>query len=130
MYTTIGAMLCRLAVEWLLAASTSPAFAIALGLSGVILALGAYRAIFSRIVNKNIARVCSLPEKGCFFAFQAWKSYVLIAFMAGLGFTLRHSSFPKHYLAVIYLTIGGALFLASSSYYVCVWHRISHEEST
>jgi len=37
--------------------------------------------------------------------------------MIMLGFTLRHSSFPKAYLAIIYLTIGLGLFLSSLKYY-------------
>jgi hypothetical protein len=38
--------------------------------------------------------------------------------MTALGATLRHSTIPREYLAALYLTIGGALFLSSIHYYV------------
>jgi hypothetical protein len=37
--------------------------------------------------------------------------------MIALGVTLRHSAVPRPELAVVYLAIGGALLLASFSYY-------------
>ena len=51
------------------------------------------------------------------FSFQAWKSYLLVAFMIALGITLRHSALPRPILAGVYLAIGGALFLSSLRYY-------------
>jgi hypothetical protein len=38
-----------------------------------------------------------------------------------LGITLRYSPFPRHFLAVIYATIGGALFLSSFHFYQRIW---------
>ena len=45
------------------------------------------------------------------------QGYVMIS----LGLFLRHSSLPKQYLAVIYLAVGGALFLSSFYYYKLLW---------
>jgi hypothetical protein len=53
----------------------------------------------------------------CFFSFMPWKSYLLVMVMAGTGFLLRHSSFPKTWLAALYLTIGTALILSSVRYF-------------
>ena len=41
--------------------------------------------------------------------------------MIALGVFLRHSRIPREYLAALYLTIGGALFLSSLHYYVQLW---------
>ena len=115
MWSTVGVMLCSMAYCWLKEVDWLTAFLF--GLSGIILSLAAYRFGFSGIARKNINRICLLPEKGCIFAFQAWKSYLIIAFMIALGIILRHSPIPKHYLAIIYTTIGGALLLSSLHYY-------------
>ena len=72
---------------------------------------------FGGIALKNIQRLRRLPDRGCFFAFQAWKSYLIIMVMIALGVTLRHSSIPKHFLAVAYTAIGGALIVGSFYYY-------------
>ena len=65
-----------------------------------------------------------MADKSCVFAFQAWKSYLIIAFMIGLGIFLRHSAFPRHYLAVIYLAVGLALLLSSLLYYGLLWRVV------
>ncbi len=122
MWSTVGVMLCRIAYNWLTVIRSS--WAIPLGLLGILLALAAYRFGFSGIARKNIDRICLLSDKGCVFAFQAWKSYLIIALMITLGIVLRDSPIPKHYLSVIYTTIGGALFLSSFHYYRRLWRAM------
>lgn len=109
-------MLINLAYKWL-HPSDNP-FALYFAVPGIIAAALAYYFGFSKIALKNIARLYTLPAKACIFAFQAWKSYLIIVFMIVLGITLRHSALPNDYLAVIYITIGGALFLSSIHYYL------------
>ncbi len=82
-----------------------------------MLAMLSVRWGFGDIAQKNIQRLRRLPDRGCFFAFQAWKSYLIIMVMIALGVTLRHSSIPKHFLAVAYTAIGGALIVGSFYYY-------------
>ena len=72
---------------------------------------------FSRIVRKNIDRIGAKPEKVCVFAFQGWRSYLLILLMMVLGYTVRHLPIPKDIDAVIYFTMGSALALGSSLYF-------------
>ncbi len=122
MWSTVGVMLCSMAYYWLKKVAWLTAFP--LGLSGIILSLAAYLFGFSGIALKNINRICLLPEKGCIFAFQAWKSYLIIVFMIALGIILRHSPIPKHYLAIVYTAIGGALLLSSLHYYQRLWQLI------
>ena len=116
MWSGVGAMLCCLAGGWL--AAVPAKVSLPLGLAGVVLAVAVYRFGFSRIAKKNIDRIGRSPDMACLFSFQAWKSYLIIVVMVTLGLLLRHSSLPKHYLAVVYVTIGGALFLSSLHYYL------------
>ena len=119
MWSVVGAVLCHLAYVWLKAVPWSRA--LPLGLLGVASALVAYRYSFLKIALKNIDRLCLLTEKPCIFAFQAWRSYLIIVFMIALGIALRSSPIPRHILAVIYTTIGGALFLSSLHFYRRIW---------
>lgn len=119
MWSAVGIMLFRLAYIWLKPFPWNRA--LPLGSVGLISAVAAYRYGFSKIALKNITRLCLLSDKTCVFAFQAWKSYLIIVFMVMLGITLRHSPFPRHLLAVIYTTIGGALFLSSFHFYGRIW---------
>jgi hypothetical protein len=121
-WSAVGILLCRLAYGWLGAL----AFRTALlsGAAGMIGAGVAYHFAFSAIALKNIDRLSLFPDKACFFAFQAWKSYLVIVVMVTLGIFLRHSVLPRQYLAALYLTIGGALLLSSLHYYVRLWRLI------
>ena len=115
-WSAVGIMLCRLACRWLDALVFRTAFLP--GAAGMIGAVIAYHFVFSAIAIKNIGRLSLFSENTCFFAFQAWKSYFIIVVMVVLGSILRHSPIPREYLATLYLTIGGALFLSSLHYYV------------
>jgi CBS domain containing-hemolysin-like protein len=73
---------------------------------------------FSKIADKNVRRIHSLPERVSIFAFQEGRSYLLIAFMMSLGIFIRRSGYiPKNLLAPMYIGIGVALFLTSFLYY-------------
>jgi hypothetical protein len=120
-WSAVGILLCRLAYGWL--DTLGSRTALLSGTVGVIGAGVAYHFIFSAIAFKNIGRLALFPDKACFFAFQAWKSYLIIVFMVALGATLRHSTVPRQYLAALYLTIGGALLLSSLHYYVRLWRQ-------
>ena len=115
MWSTVGLMMCITGAGWLV----PEGFLRGAGfeLAGVVLAAVAGRWGFGGIARKNIMRLRRLPDRGCFFAFQAWKSYLLIMIMIVLGITLRHSPIPRNFIAVVYTTIGGALFLGSFHYY-------------
>lgn len=108
-------MLCKLAYGWLMPLSSDMAYM--LGGGGVALAFLADKVGFYKIAEKNLARLDSFSEKRSIFSFIPLKSYFMIAIMIPLGFTLRHSPIPKQYLAVIYITMGGALFLSSLRYF-------------
>jgi hypothetical protein len=91
-------------------------------LAGLSLAAAIYSFGFSRLARRNIQRITRIPgRRVCLFAFQAWPSYPLVAFMIALGIYLRvYSSLPKPMLAILYLGIGTALFASSLHYFAHV----------
>ena len=123
MWTAVGIMLLWRAAGWLTA--MEPEWMIGVGLAGLILGILAYWFGFIRMVRKNIARLCGLPERVGVFAFNSSKGYVTIVFMIGLGVALRHSPLPREALALLYATMGGALLLASLHFYASLW-RVAH----
>ena len=125
-WSTTGLMLCRLAYRWFIAMCWNGA--IPLGIISILLASVVYRLGFSKIARININRLCMLTERTCIFAFQTWRGYLIIGVMILLGSTLRGSMIPRYYLAVLYTTIGGALFLASLSYYKLLWRTVVRKE--
>jgi len=122
-WTGVGLLLIHLAYGWLLPVERWGSLLLAL--AGVLLALAIHRFLFTWFADKNINRVNNLPrDKICIFAFQRWTSYLLVAFMVALGISLRkYSPIPKPLLAVMYIGIGGGLFLASFRYYAHILRR-------
>ncbi len=127
MWSAVGVILCLMAYHWLTTVVSK--WSILFGVIGLLLAMVVYYFGFSKIARKNIDRLFQFQDKVCFFAFQAWKSYLIIALMATMGAFLRHSSIPKQYLAVIYLAIGGALILSSLHYYARLLNIKVHGQS-
>ncbi|MCF6278227.1 MAG: hypothetical protein L3J16_05685 [Anaerolineales bacterium] len=117
MWSGVGVFLNKLAIGWLIQASPKTNWLMAA--LGIALAFAIYNFGFSKLAQKNIRRVFTIPsERPCIFAFQQWTSYPLVAFMIALGIFLRiYSPIPKIYLATMYIGIGGSLFLASLLYY-------------
>ena len=126
-WTGVGVMLCRLAYHWFVAINTG--LAVMLGALGAVMALATYHFGFSKIAQKNIRRLCLLTEKTFVFAFQTWRAYLVIVFMIILGAVLRSSPLPKSYLAIVYTTIGGAIFLSSFHYYGLLWKLVAQKDS-
>jgi hypothetical protein len=127
MWSVVGLMLCQLAYHWLVVIHWR--WVLIFETLGIVLALTAHKFCFSRIAQRNIARLSLLTGKTCIFAFQRWKSYFLIVLMITLGIFLRNLPIPRPYLAILYTTIGGALFLASLQYYGCLWRIVVRRES-
>ena len=109
----------------LLVASSALAILTTVGivLAGVLLALGFHHFVLARLVRRNMARIERYADKGCLFAFQAWRSYGLILVMVVLGALLRHTALPREILAVLYTAMGGALVLSSLAYFAGLRHR-------
>lgn len=115
MWSIVGIILCRHAAGWL--SRTDSQKALWLGSAGILLSLMIHHFGFLKLVDRNISRIASKEGRVCIFGFQPWKSYLIIVIMIAMGTALRHSSFPKPYLAVIYIGFGGAMLLSSLRYY-------------
>lgn len=124
MWSSVGIMLCNLAVRWLLQSAARPGTWY--GAAGIMLALMIHHFGFLKLVDRNIARILAKEGKVCIFGFQPWKSYLMIAVMIGMGTVLRHSSLPRPYLAIIYIGMGGAMFLSSIRYFRTFIKLIAH----
>jgi hypothetical protein len=122
LWSAVGVMLLSLAYGWLMPLGLLAALPFAL--AGALLTLAFFRFSFSKLACKNVGRIDQIDgDRTCLFAFQAWKSYPLILFMIALGITLRHfTPIPKPYLAIVYIGVGGGLFLSSLRYYRHIWN--------
>ncbi len=122
LWTAVGLMLLSLAAGWLKPLGIAGALPYAI--TGLLLALVFYFFSFSKLAGRNVARIEQMNRKKIgIFAFQAWKSYLIILFMIALGITLRHyTPIPKPFLAIIYIGVGGGLFLSSLHYYEHLWN--------
>ncbi|MCE5333790.1 MAG: hypothetical protein LLG06_04300 [Desulfobacteraceae bacterium] len=83
----------------------------------VLLGVVISRGLFSRIVSRNLGRIGRKPEASCIFAFQGWRSYLLVVLMMFIGYALRHLPIPHYIDALIYLAMGTALAFSSSLYF-------------
>lgn len=110
-----GIVLCLRAYLWF-SAFQANAEVIWAGI-GIVLAVAFYIFLFSIVVRKNIARICTLPDHPCAFAFTAWRGYIIIGVMMTIGITLRNSSLPKEFLAPPYTAMGGALLFGSYKFF-------------
>jgi hypothetical protein len=115
MWMGVGVMLCTMATLWLKRYIGN--FTLVFVSSGIAGALIVHHFGFLKLVNKNLERIKLLADKPCIFSFISWKSYLIIFAMVTMGITLRHSSVPKQYLSVVYICMGGALFLSSIRYF-------------
>jgi hypothetical protein len=119
-WTAVGVGLIAVALFWLLNAER---YALPTLVLGLVAGWFIYRLGFLRMVRQNVARVRQLaPEKEriCVFAFQAWRSYIIVPVMILLGYALRHLPVAKVFIAPVYLGIGLGLALASIHYYIQV----------
>lgn len=86
----------------------------------ILIGLAVQRFGFSHIVDNNLARILPMTTKCCVFGFVPWKSYLIILLMVAMGRLLRTSPVPKSYLAIVYITMGLAMFLSSFRYFAAL----------
>ena len=118
-WSAAGSLLCHMAWGWLRPLPTLRI--IGLLTAGVALALVLHRLMLARIARRNMDRICTYAERGCVFAFQAWRSYLIILVMIAMGSFLRHTMISREILALFYTAMGGALILSSLAYFFLFW---------
>jgi hypothetical protein len=114
MWCGVGLMLISFAVSWL--SHYEGSGKILFYTIGLLAGLPIHFLGFSKLAQKNIARLMAFQGKKCLFSFITWKSYLIIIFMVTLGITLRHSAIPKQYLSILYNGLGIGLFLSGALY--------------
>ena len=114
-WTAAGLLLCIRAIAWI--AQFAFITGVTLETVSLLLAIVGYVYVFSKIVRKNIARIHTLPDRVCAFAFTAWRGYIMIGLMVTVGLTLRNSSIPKFYLSIPYTAMGGMLLIGSRKFF-------------
>jgi hypothetical protein len=113
-WLALGVVLDGMAFSWLRV--ENPGETLWISAVGFVSALLIHHFGFLRIVDKNLGRILPMEGRRCVFSFMPWKSYFLVLVMILMGYLLRHSSVPKHDLALLYLAIGTALILSSVRY--------------
>ncbi len=113
-WIAVGGLLLNYAYQWL--AVKEGWSTLVLAVIGLLCSLVIHHFGFLKVVDKNLGRILPMEGKKCLFAFQSWRSYLIILIMVGMGIGLRHSPVPKPYLAILYIGIGMALILSSIRY--------------
>lgn len=120
-WTAVGIKLCLIAYDWLLPMQSKD---VVLTLTiGGLAATVVTPLKFMRLARKNISRLDHYEGRACVFAFQDWKSWLLIGFMIALGWTLRNSGVSLMILTPVYISIGVALIGSSALYYVRLFRK-------
>jgi hypothetical protein len=115
MWCGVGVMMILFAASWLKVCTGKEQ--LLFYSAGLLAAMPIHHFGFLKLADKNINRLMPLSEKKCVFSFMTWRSYLIVLFMVSLGITLRHSSFPKPYLSILYNGIGLGLFLSGIRYF-------------
>ncbi|MBU0529520.1 hypothetical protein KKF86_07180, partial [bacterium] len=101
-WSGVGIFLNILAIDWFKSFNNMQIFIS--GIIGLLAGWSIARFGFGNIANKNVNRILAYPKHACVFAFQEWKSYILIAIMMTLGIFLRTAGLiPKYILAPMYI---------------------------
>lgn len=114
-WAAAGIMLGWLACSWLRAMPVLQAAGLAA--AGCVLAIVFHRFLLFHLARRNMARIDNYADRGCVFAFQAWRSYLMILVMIAMGAFLRHTALPREILALLYTAMGGGLLLSSLGYF-------------
>ena len=124
-WSGVGVLLVRIAFRWIPAFTPQEKILVLAG--GILLGLAIAFFGFSIVVRKNIRRIFGYQEAVCVFAFQEWKSYVLIAVMMSMGIFLRNTTLiPRQWVSPVYVGIGLAMFIDSYLYYKAFFKK-SHD---
>lgn len=85
---------------------------IVLGIIGFLLF---FNFVFLKVSRRYIRRIaCMKKQNPCIFAFFGWKSYLIIAFMSGMGIVFaRFHLMPVFMQEIFYIALGGSLLMSA-----------------
>lgn len=115
LWASVGTGLAIAGVRWTLAA---PGFWPAVLLvAAVIFGLAKGRFVLTPTACRIASRIHHRGDGACLGGFLSWKIWLAVLVMMGLGITIRHSSFPRVPLGVLYAAVGVALLWGSRVYW-------------
>lgn len=117
LWTCIGIMLMTRGTVWLLAVDLTY-----LALPAILLGFLKSQFILDKTAAKSIDRILLLRDGTCLGAIYSKMTWLLVFGMMGMGIVLRNSQFPRQILAVVYITVGWALFWSSRKGWLA-WYR-------
>ena len=125
MWTAIGTKITVTGVSSYLKSGVTPALWWMIPLS--VLVFAGFYAMFTGVVRKYAARILAMPEpKQPVYKTFSLKGYLIIAFMIGLGITLKHiPGIPTSFFAWFYCGLGPGLLSAGIRFLLrWKWTRI------
>ena len=122
MWTAIGTKITVTGVSSYLKMGAMPALWWMIPLS--VLVFAGFYAMFTGVVRKYTARILAMPEpKQPVYKTFSLKGYLIIAFMIGLGITLKHiPGIPTSFFAWFYCGLGPGL-LSAGIRFLLRWRR-------
>lgn len=108
LWTFVGIILIGRGIHWLFTADL-----LVLALPAVLLGFLKSHFILDKTARKSIHRILLLEDGTCLGAVYSKKTWLLVLAMMAMGVFLRHSSFPRPWLGVLYIVIGWALLWSS-----------------
>jgi len=111
LWSLVGTLLLFFGVRWVIQAHIRyPVLPIA-----VAIVLGAIKARFvlARAADRIAERIRSRGDRRCIGGFLSWRTWGLVAVMAGAGRLIRSGVIPQIIVGFVYTAVGAALLLAS-----------------
>ncbi len=88
------------------------------------LLIGTVKSLFmlDRSAAKSIKRIVKRQDDKCIGGVYSLKTWLLVLLMMGAGWLMRHSSLPREFLGLFYVSIGWGLFFSSRNAWIA-WHN-------
>lgn len=84
---------------------------------GLAIGYGKSRAVLSKTVQKGVQHIRSLPVKASLTAVYTPKYLVLLAFMMGLGFSMKYFAVPLDIRGLVDVAVASALINGAMMYF-------------
>jgi len=112
LWTVVGAFLLFFGARWTLAAAGAPRGPALLAL-GVAAGLLKGRFVLDRTARRIADRIVERGDGRCAGGFLSWRSWLLVAAMAGAGRLLRGGLLPLAVIGPVYAAVGTGLLWSS-----------------
>lgn len=119
MWTTVGALLLYFGLRWTFATRTPGVWLFAVAAVAVGLLKGWF--VLDRTAVRMIGRIQARGDGRCIGGFLSWRSWALVALMAGGGRLLRGGLLPRTVVGLLYVAVGIALLTAARRLWLA-WH--------